>query len=181
MKKRILAVSLLLCLFLSGCGAGNRVTTISESTLEKVLEIEDLSTLEYTYNAVAEAYTDDNKAKLKYHVAYEGVVDVGINFSDISVSVDDKAKSITVTVPEAEVQSCRVDAGTLEYIFEKDKYETETVAQEAYHVALEDLESRVQEEDTMLEMARDNAISAVEGLISPWVEQLDDEYTVTVQ
>ena len=39
----------------------SKVQTISESTLRGALEISELSTVEYTYNAVARAYDEDSK------------------------------------------------------------------------------------------------------------------------
>ena len=45
------------------------VTTISQSSIEKILDISELSTLEYTYNAVAAGYDEDGKTLL-YNVAY---------------------------------------------------------------------------------------------------------------
>ncbi|MCI7239262.1 MAG: DUF4230 domain-containing protein, partial [Anaerococcus sp.] len=56
------------------------VSTITKSSLEKVIEINDLETLDYTYNAVTEVR--DEEDRLKYHVAYDGVVTAGIDFSN---------------------------------------------------------------------------------------------------
>lgn len=49
-----------------------KVHTISKASLEKMLEISDLSTLEFTYNAIANVNDEDGKPK--YHVAYKGKV-----------------------------------------------------------------------------------------------------------
>ncbi len=159
------------------------VTTVSEASLERVLEISDLSTMNYTYNAVAEVYPEEYKEgdEPKYYVAYEGTVQAGIDMEKISVSVDEKTKAITVILPEAEVQSANVDMGTLEFIFTKKKYETEMVSQEAYKASLSDLEEKANQESELLAMARDNAIDTVNALITPWVKALDAEYTVEVK
>lgn len=157
-----------------------QVTTITKASLEKVLEISDLETLDYTYNSIVDIMDEDGETA-KYHVAYEGVVTAGIDFEKIGVSVEDDTKTVVVTVPEAEVQNVYVDMGTMEYIFEKDRYETETVSQEAYHFCCEDLEKKAKEETSLLTIARDNAVEAVNALISPWVEQMDEEYHVEVR
>lgn len=158
----------------------DRVTTITKSSLEKVLEISDLETLDYTYNSIVDVMDEDGET-VKYHVAYEGVVTAGIDFEKIGVSVEDETKTVVITVPEAEVQNVYVDMGTIECIFEKDKYETETVSQEAYHFCCEDLEKKAKEETSLLTIARDNAVEAVNALIAPWVEQMDEEYHVEVR
>lgn len=157
-----------------------KVTTITEATLEEVIEISDLSTLDYTYNSITDVKDEDGET-VKYHVAYKGKVTAGIDLEKVDVSVDEETKKIVVRVPETMIQNIDVDMGTMEFIFEKDKYETETVTQEAYKACRADLEKKATGESTLLSMAKDNAIDAITALISPWVEQLDEEYTVEVK
>lgn len=154
-----------------------KVHTISKASLEKMLEISDLSTLEFTYNAIANVNDEDGKPK--YHVAYKGKVTAGIDFTQIGVAVNEKV--ITITIPEAYVQNVDVEMETMNFIFEKKKYETETVSQEAYAACKEDLEKRVKEEQSLLSMAKENATEAVKALIEPWVQQVDKEYTVEIK
>ena len=60
-------------------------TTITASTLQRVLNISDLSTVEFRYGSVAQA--QDNKGKTKYYVTYNGTVQIGIDFSEISKNI----------------------------------------------------------------------------------------------
>lgn len=108
-------------------GEEGTVTTISKASLEKVFEISELSTVDYSYNAVARAYEEDG-ATPKYYVAYEGTVTAGIDFSKIVIDIDEDTKIITITLPESEIQNTTVDFGSMDYIFENKKYETETVS-----------------------------------------------------
>lgn len=173
----LLAVTLLPKLLNPNAG---KVTTISESSLQEVIEINDLSTLEYTYNAITKAYVEDSE-KLKYHVAYEGIVIAGIDITKVKISVDEENKLISITIPPAEIQSVDVAMESLDFIFEKASYETENITQEAYHICLTDLEARAAKEPTLLNMARENAIAAMSGLITPWVEQIDESYTIEIK
>ena len=157
-----------------------KVTTVSKASLEKIIELNDLSTLDYTYNAITEVYKDDGET-LKYHVAYEGTVTAGIDAEKISVEEDKENKTITISLPKAEIQETSVNMGTMDFIFEKDRYETENVSQEAYKACLQDLSEKAASEKDLLSMARDNAIGAIEALIEPWVQQLDGEYIVEVK
>lgn len=157
-----------------------QVTTITKSSLEKVIEISDLSTLDYTYNSITDVLDEDGET-IKYHVAYEGVVTAGIDFERVDVSVDEETKKVTITIPEADIQNVDVDMGTLEYIFEEKKYETETVSQEAYKACRADLEKKATEENNLLSVAKENAVDVVNALITPWVEQIDEEYQVEVK
>ena len=156
------------------------VTTISQSSIEKILDISELSTLEYTYNAVAAGYDEDGKTLL-YHVAYEGTVSAGIDFDKLKVKVNPDKKEIRITVPKARILDWSVNEGSLKYIFEKDKNNTATISADAYKVSKDDLKKKANEETRITELAKENAISAISGLIEPWVDQVDDEYTVIIK
>lgn len=156
------------------------VTTISKSTLINLIETSDLSTLDYTYNAIA-TVTDEKTAAVKYHVAYEGTVTAGIDFSKIDLSIDKNANRISIRIPDAEIQYIDVDMGTLDFIFEKKKYDTETVSLEAYRASLADLEQRAKKENSLLSMAKENAVNAITALITPWAQAINDSYIVEVQ
>jgi hypothetical protein len=156
------------------------VQTIAQSSLEKVIEINDLSTLDYTYNGITPVY-DESGETLKYHVAYEGIVTAGIDITKIDISDDETKKKIVITLPEAKIQDVNVDMGSMEFIFLNDKYETETISQEAYKACIAALDIEAQKDTTLLSMAKENAKDSINALISPWVQQLDDEYTIEIK
>ncbi len=159
-------------------GEEGGVNTISESTLKEVLEISQMSTAEYTYNSLLQKSNEKNE--IEYSVCYNGTITAGIDFSKIEIEIDDNAKTINVTVPKAEINSINVDAGSLEYIFENEKYNTETVNSEAYALAVNDLEQKAYSNTEILTLAKENAISTVEALLQPWTEQIAG-YTTTVK
>lgn len=161
-------------------GQEGTVTTISETSLEEVFEISELTTADYTYNAVAYAYENDGITP-KYYVAYDGMVTVGIDFSKISIDVDENNKSITLETPDCEILDTTVSFGSMQYIFEDDKYNTETVSQEAYELCETDLAKRVEKEQELLALAKENATAAVEALVNPWVKQIEADYTVIIK
>lgn len=154
--------------------------TFNETSIRKVFEISELSTADYTYNAVARAYEED-KINVKYYVAYEGRIKAGIDFSKIGIEIDTERKVVTLTVPEIEFQEKTVDPGTLEFIFKDKKSETEQIHQEAFLLCQRDLDEKTNMEKELLELARRNAISVVEALVTPWIEQAEDGYTVNIQ
>lgn len=158
-----------------------QLTTISESSLQKIIEINELSTVDYTYNATAAKYVEDNEEEVKYYVAYEGTVTAGIDFHEIGIGVNEEEKVVTITIPEVEIHGVRVEMGKMEYIFVKDKFETETISQEAYKLCKEDLKKRIEKEELLYNAARENAISSVEALFKPWIETIDKEYKVEIK
>lgn len=155
------------------------VSINSISTLEKVLEISDLSTGKYDYNAVAAVY-DENQNE-KYYVAYEGTVTAGIDFSRVDIKADDDERKIIVSIPDIEIQDTIVDPGTLSYIFKDSKYEIETVSDEAYKACKADLNERVNADDKLYDTARENAISTIKGLLEPLVESWNNGYALDVR
>ena len=161
-------------------GQEGTVTTISKNSLEEVLKISELSTGEYAYNAVARAYEDDGITP-KYYVAYDGMVTAGIDFDKVIIDVDDTNKLITLQIPECKILSTSVDYGSMEYIFENEKYNAETISPEAYELCEADLAKRVEKEENLLALGKENAKAAVEALVKPWVKQIKADYTVNIQ
>ncbi|MDO5339725.1 MAG: DUF4230 domain-containing protein [Eubacteriales bacterium] len=161
-------------------GSEGKVTTITESTIKDVFEINELQTVDYIYNAVAHVYDSDGKT-LKYYVAYNGKITAGINFNDIKIDISDNPKEIIITVPDVTIQDTVVDAGTLEYIYTKNKYKNENNFQEAYSECQSELDEKASTEPKLLNMAKENAKQVIEALVEPWVEQIDSEYTVTIR
>lgn len=183
--KIILALALVLVLitiawFISTTGENGKLTTISESSLQKIIEINELSTVDYTYNATV-SKTKKDSSEIMYHVAYEGTVTAGIDFHEIAFDLNEEEKIITITIPEVEIHNVSVNMGTMDYIFTKDKYETETISQEAYKLCKADLKKRIEDEELLKHTARENAISSVEALFKPWIETVDKEYKVIIK
>lgn len=161
-------------------GEEGKTATFSEASIRKVFEISELSTADYTYNAVARAYAEDG-ISVKYYVAYEGKVKAGIDFSKIEIDVNDEDRVVTITIPDIEFQEKTVDPGTLEFIFKDKKSETEQVHQEAFLLCQKDLDEKTNNEKELLSLARTNAKSVVEALVTPWIKQAEEEYTVNIQ
>ena len=118
--------------------------------------------------------------KVDYYVAYEAKVKAGIDFEQVEVSVDNKEKIITVTLPEVQINDVNVDIASLDFIFESDKADTDTVSQEAYKACVEDVTNESSNEDAIYELAGQNARNVIEALISPFVNQLDEEYQLEI-
>ena len=176
----LLAAFFAALLFLPGRRNGHKVVTTAQASLKQALAISELSTLDYTYNAIVEVCEEDGETP-KYYVAYQGAVTAGVDFSKLDMDADEAEKHIRITLPQAEVQSVRVDMGSMEFIFHKARYETETISQEAYQACLADLKREAAQQGQLLVTARENAVAAVEALLSPWVKQYDGQYTVTIQ
>ena len=127
----------------------NRIIINTKSSLEKIIEINELSTIEYTYNAIVTKYKNDEVQdnNVEYYVSYDGKVRAGIDFNEVQIeNIDYKAKKIYIKLPPVEIQNTSVDMGTLDYIHEKDSSEKDSISQEAYKLCKEDLRKRAENE-----------------------------------
>lgn len=153
---------------------------INKVTLEKIINVSDLSTFEAVYNGITEVMNDEEPEKIDYYVSYDSKVKAGIDFANVEVTVDDEDKVITVKLPEIKITDVNVDITSLDYIFENDKADTSTVSEKAYKRCIEDVKSESSSEKAIYELAEQNARNIVEALISPFVEQLDAEYQLQI-
>lgn len=153
---------------------------ISKSTLEKIINVSDLSTFEAVYNGIAKVMNEDNPEKVDCYVSYEAKVKAGIDFEKVDIEVDSENKVISVKLPEIKITDVNVDITSLDYIFENDKANTSTVSEKAYKKCIEDVKNESNSEDAIYDLAEQNAHNIVEALISPFIEQLDDEYQLQI-
>ena len=159
--------------------AEGKVKTVSHSTLEKLMEIGDLSTLQYDYASVAVMTTENGEEC--YYVAYEGTVWVGIDFSSVRAEVDKQEKKVIFTLPEAKVCEVMTDVDSFDFIFVKDRFETETILPQAHALSLADLKQKAENDNSLLTMARKNAEEALRALAEPLLKAADERYTVEVR
>ena len=156
-------------------------TIITKATLEKVINVSDLSTFEAIYNGVASVANEEKPENIDYYVSYEAKVKAGIDFELVEVEVNEAEKIITVTLPEVKITDVDVDIASLDYIFMNNKANTENVSAQAYKKCIKDVTKESNSTDEIYESARQNARNIVEALISPFVEQLDSEYKLEIK
>lgn len=151
----------------------NETTTVQTSSrLEKILQISELSTYQVTFNGVADIHDDDGS--LLYHTAYEAKVSIGLDMEKIQVSVTEPAETdqkIIVTLPEIEIADVIVDPGSLDYIFEDSRANTDTVSITALPACKADAQAECRSDKVMFALARENAVRTIEALMQPFLAQ----------
>ena len=153
---------------------------ITTSTLEKILNVSDLSTFEAIYNGVAKVTNPDDPQEIDYYVSYNAAVKAGIDFEQVVISVDEDAKIISVKLPKIKISDITVDIESMDYIFVNDDANTETVSEEAYKKCIDDVTRESNNETAIFELAEQNAKNIVEALIRPFVSSLDSEYQLQI-
>ena len=154
---------------------------ISLTALEKMVDVSDMSTFEAIYNGIAEVENEADLAQIDYYVSYEAKVKAGFDFEKLDMQIDHDRKVITVKIPEIKITDVNVDIGSLDYIFENKKANTETVSEQAYKECIEDVTKESAEEKAIYELAKQNAKNTMEAIIQPFMEQLDEEYQLQIE
>lgn len=154
---------------------------ITVSTLEKILNVKDLSTFTAVYNGIASVKRDESAEQPDYYVSYEAKVKAGIEMDQIEISVDNDGKTVTISLPDVEITEVNVDIASLDFIFYNSKADSSSVTQEAYKACEDDVKTEVQTQTAILDLARQNAVNIIRALTSPIIEQLDANYRLIVQ
>lgn len=178
----LLVGTVVLCL--TGCG--KEIQTADFSGVTSVCE---LATLKCYYHNVAKAETEASGIFAKWlktgykkiWTEYSGIIEYGIDISQVTVSEPDKNGVVTVTMPDAQVLNVDVDedslgtpltdTGFLTSVTTEEKTTTLAGAQEA-------MEQQARENTEMLSQAKARAKTLIEEYIKNVGESIGEEYTV---
>ncbi len=176
----------LVSLFVFKYGDG-KVKMSAKVLLEKVVEKNDLQTVSYTYNAIAKQCKNDkctdksSNDDYKYFVAYEGIVTAGIDMEKVDVKIDKTNKKIILTIPEPYITGYNVPIESLNFIFTKEKYNESKELQIAHKLCKEDLEGRSNNEELILNTAKNNAILVLKEFYKPLIEKKYPKYDLEIK
>lgn len=154
---------------------------ITKSTLERIINVSNLSTFEAVYNGVAEVMNEKKPDKVDYYVSYDAKVKAGFDIEKVELDVDNEKKFITVVIPEIKITDTNVDITSLDYIFVNDKANKSTVSEQAYKKCIEDVKNESDSETAIYKLAGQNAKNVIKALVHPFVEQLDDDYELIIK
>ena len=178
----LLVGTVVLCL--TGCGKETQTADFSGVT-----SVSELATLKCYYHNVAKAETEASGIFAKWlktgykkiWTEYSGIIEYGIDISQVTVSEPDKNGVVTVTMPDAQVLNVDVDedslgtpltdTGFLTSVTTEEKTTTLAGAQEA-------MEQQAKENTEMLSQAKARAKTLIEEYIKNVGESIGEEYTV---
>ena len=178
----LLVGTVVLCL--TGCGKETQTADFSGVT-----SVCELATLKCYYHNVAKAETEASGIFAKWlktgykkiWTEYSGIIEYGIDISQVTVSEPDKNGVVTVTMPDAQVLNVDVDedslgtpltdTGFLTSVTTEEKTTTLAGAQEA-------MEQQAKENTEMLSQAKARAKTLIVEYIKNVGESIGEEYTV---
>ena len=153
---------------------------ITVSTLEKIINVSELSTFTAVYNGIATVNNEKKVDKIEYYVSYDAKVEAGIDFTKLDIEVDNGGKIITIKIPEIYITEINVDVSSLDFIFINDKANTSTVSEQAFKACEDDVKEESEKQTAIYDLARQNAINILTALTKPVIEQLDEEYELII-
>ena len=189
MKRKLAALktSLLaavLAVMLAACSVQSTQAAVPD--LGQVRSICSLATLECYYHNVAKFEKEGNRILFfgdkdkHFWIEYSGVVRFGINAAYVNIEADDT--NLTITIPAAEVQSCKVDSSSLNsdsYIVAKGSgditAEDEIVAFEEAQTVLEE---QARNDETLLMQAQQRAQTLLENYVTNLGNVVGKQYTI---
>lgn len=163
-------------------GGRDGVADISTiTTLEKIIDVSELSTFTAVYNGIAEVHNEAEPVKIDYYVSYQARVNAGIDFEQVSITLDEEEKCIRVKLPPANIQDTNVDIASLDFIFNDPKANVSTVSQQAYRACMEDVREESAKRGEILELAQQNAQNVIRALTTPYLDSFYADYELVIE
>ena len=153
----------------------------NKSTLERIINVSELSTFTAVYNGIARVANEKKPEKIDYYVSYEATVNAGIDFQKVEISMDEEQKTITLKVPEAHITNQSVEMSSLDFIFLNQKADKSGVTEAAYKACEEDVRQESEQQSAICELAKQNAENVLKALTKPIVDQLGDGYQLVIE
>ena len=153
----------------------------NKSTLERIINVSELSTFTAVYNGIARVANEKKPEKIDYYVSYEATVNAGIDFQKVEISMDEEQKTITLKVPEAHITNQSVEMSSLDFIFLNQKADKSGVTEAAYKACEEDVRQESEQQTAICELAKQNAKNVLKALSKPVVDQLGDGYQLVIE
>lgn len=191
MKRRITAMALVLSMMI-GCmtACGGRKTIEEKPDITTIRSICEMATLECYYHNVATSEKARSKGFFhigekdrKFWIEYDGVVKLGIDMSQVKMSVENN--DITITIPEAKVLSVTVNEDSYNkdsFIAEEDAINGNKItaedATQAVKAANEVMKQTAQENTALLTNAQSRAKDLIENYIKQIGKATGVEYTI---
>ena len=184
--KKIVCLFIILTSLLC-CGCGNNSLAGKEPQFRDLTGICELAVMECYYHNVVK-YKDPNVSGIlwwqkdkHFWIEYAGVVKIGIDVSKVTMAME--GTDVTITIPEATVQGCKVDSATLtkdSYIVDKDSAKITAEDEiKAFAEAQDKLKDDAQKNVALLREAQNRAKDLMENYIKSVGDVTGKAYTVT--
>lgn len=181
--KRILSVVILIIIILS-CSSCTQQKDISPE-ITRMKSICELATLKCYYHNVAKYHEKDVEGLIwkkdrRFWIEYSGIVTIGIDASQLDISITDN--NVTITIPPAKVLSSKVDETTLtedSFFIDSKSADIEAEHQtEAFKAAQSEMLNAASNDTALLSNAQQRAMDLLEDYVHNIGNIVNKEYKV---
>ena len=185
MKKTMIGATCALTLALSSFAlAGCSSQEQKSADFSGVQSVAELATLKCYYHNVAKAEQDGGLFDIGYKkvwVEYDGIVEIGVDVSQVTISEPDAEGKVRVHVPDAKILNVNVDKDSIgDPLIDRGPI-TDATAEEktaAFAAAQKDMEEAAQKNSAMMAQSRERAKQVIEGYVKNVGSEMGEEYTV---
>ena len=161
-----------------------KTRNVTESSLEKAVDINELSTLDYTYSGIAEKINSfaigdihtpvgdlTSPEWVDFRVKYSANIRVEFDMSDIDFEIDNESRVITVLLPEIVLGTPHIDEKSFGFLPEGKSADLADVIR----LCRNDAKAEISQDTQIEERAYENLESTVTALTLPLI---GDEYSL---
>ncbi len=178
----LLALVVSLCVVISsGCSSKEE----KGADFSGVSSVAELATLKCYYHNVAKGETEGswflNMGYKKVWIEYDGVVEVGVDASQITVSDPDVQGKVKVHIPEAQILNVYLDKDSISAPIIDTGFLTNVTTEEktiAFAEAQSNMEKTAAENKSMLNQARERAKQIIEAYVKNVGSEIGKSYSV---
>lgn len=189
MKKQIVILNIIFAMLIcTSCGQQKGEDELKNKKPEasQMKTICELATMECYYHNVAK-YEKKNAEGVwfwakdrRFWVKYSGIVTIGIDASQLQMSVDDDV--VTISIPEAKVLSSKVDPDSLNkdsFYIDADSADVDADSQtEAYKQAEKKMTQKASNDAALLSNAQQKAQSLLENYVNNIGSKIGKDYKI---
>ncbi len=190
MKKRIISIVLAIGVLASGMCFFTGCSKKAEPTFE-VKAISELATLRCYYHNVGELRKDAKKwnkflgkhgyGYKKAWIEYTGIVTCGIDVNKVTIDGPDDNNVVTITIPEAEIQSIDLDEDTMSDPYTESGILTKVTTEEKTELVAaeqEKMKETAEADENLKNRAEEHAKKILENYVINVGNSIGQTYTV---
>ena len=114
----VVALAVIVCVVINRTkNAESKASIVTVASLQKIVNVSELSTFTAVYNGVAKVYDSEDPQEIRYYVSYDAKVNAGIDMEKTSISIDEEKKIINIQLPEVYITDITVQASSMDFIF----------------------------------------------------------------
>lgn len=165
---------------LSGCSAQEE----KSADFSGVQSVAELATLKCYYHNVAKAEEEGNFLNWGYKkvwTEYDGIVEVGVDVSQVTIGEPDSDGKVQVHVPDAQVLDVNVDKDSITAPLVDAGFLTNVTTEEktaAFAQAQKTMEEAAMQNSAILSQSRERAKQVIEGYVKNVGAEMGKDYTV---